>query len=71
VDDILCDDNFYFVVNGVKFENLEFVYKRKANSSSYIDIRDCRHIQLFNDCQRSFGDKNVLRKQLTKKLKER
>lgn len=73
-DELIQDNNNYFIVNGLKFLNLEIVRERKAFSKREKDIRHVRLIDLYfnlnsNSAQKQLFFQRIRQEQLRREEK--
>lgn len=65
---LICDDNYYYIFNGLKFVNMDLMAKKKAYDGRDKDRKDVRLYELFCDFSMNFENKELLKKQIEKEF---
>ena len=65
------DDNCYFMFNGLKFLNLEYIKDKKIKHGRKKDIEDLRLIDLYNELVMVYDERRFLREGMLEEIKRR
>ena len=67
----IWDDNRYFIFNGLKFLNLEYVKQKKIFEKREKDIKDLRLIELYEEMIRVYDEKAALKQGILEEVVRR
>ena len=67
----ISDDNCYFIFNGLKFLNLEFVKEKKEKHDREKDKNDIRLINLYNEMVMVYDEREKLKEGIFEEIKRR
>ena len=65
------DDNCYFMFNGLKFLNLEYVKEKKEKHGREKDLNDLRLIELYNEMAMVYDERTALKEGIFEEIKRR
>ena len=71
INRLLTDDNCYFIFNGMKFLNIDFLKEKKQKGGREKDKRDIRLIDLYNEMTMVYDERKELKQGIFEEIKRR